>query len=99
VAGQGVHYDVEAPRTVHDVEVVAKELADPLVLRHGRQALVQQELQAIMVSTNIKMTPPQVRAPMAHCLHQPNQLALICRQLEVASGSYAEESERLGALV
>jgi hypothetical protein len=32
------------------------------------------------------MTPPQVRAPMAYCLHQPNQLALICRQLEVANG-------------
>ena len=41
VARQGVGDGVKAARTILDGEVKAKELADPLMLRHGRQPLVQ----------------------------------------------------------
>jgi hypothetical protein len=45
-------------RTILDGEVKAKELADPLVLRYGGEALVQQELEAVLIRVNAKGSPP-----------------------------------------
>ena len=42
--GQCVGHCVKAARSILDGKVEAKELADPLMLRHGRQPLIQQEL-------------------------------------------------------
>jgi hypothetical protein len=39
---------------VLDGEVKAEELADPLVLRDGGEALVQQELEAVVVRAHTK---------------------------------------------
>ena len=97
---QGVGDGVKATRPVHDGEVKPEEFTDPLVLRHGREPLIQHEFEVVMVRAEPEGATPKIGPPMAHCLHQPNQLALICRQLEVASDERpAEESERLGALV
>jgi len=53
-----------------------------------------------MVSANKKLTPPQIRTPVAHSLHQTDKLAFVRRQLEMTSGERpAEERERPGALV
>ena len=99
-AGQGVRHGVEAPGAVFDGEVEAEQLADPLVLRNGRQALVQEELEAVMVSANKEVAAPQIRAPVAHSLHQTDELLLISRELEMARGERpAEECERASTLV
>jgi hypothetical protein len=39
-AGEGVGHYVKPPGPILDGEVEPEQLADPLMLRHGRQALV-----------------------------------------------------------
>ena len=98
--GQGIRHGVEAPGAVFDGEVKAEQLADPLVLRNGRQALVQEELQVVMVSANKEVAPPQIWALVAHSLHQPDELPLVSHELEMARGERpAEERERSHTLV
>jgi hypothetical protein len=95
-AGQGVSDRVEAPRPVLHVEVEAEKLADPLVLGHRREALVQQVLQAKVVGADDEVAAPQVRPPMSDRLDHTNELTLVCRELEVA-GSERPAKERQGA--
>ena len=57
-AGQGIGHGVEATRAILDSELEAKEFADPLMLRHGGEALVQQELEAVVIRANTER-PPQ----------------------------------------
>lgn len=52
------------------------------MLGDSRQSLIKQELQTIVVGANEE---PQVRALVPHRLHQADELALVCRQLVVAS--------------
>ena len=49
---------VETARPVFHLEVEAEELADPLVLGNSIQALVQQKLQAVVVSAYQKVAAP-----------------------------------------
>ena len=56
--GQCVGHGVEVAPTVLNGEVKAKELADPLMLWHGGEALVQQELEAVVIRANTER-PPQ----------------------------------------
>ena len=70
---------IKAPRAILDGEVEPEQLAKPLVLRHGGQPLVQEELQAVVVGADEEPTPLQVRAPVPDGLHQPDELALVGR--------------------
>ena len=70
------------------------------MLRHCRQPLVQQVLQAIVVRANLERAPPKIGTPMAHGLYQANELLLVRRELEVTSGEGpAEVGERPLTLV
>ena len=83
-----------------DGEIEAEQLTDPLVLRDHQQALVQKELQAVVVNTDQKMAPPQVRTLVAHSLHQADELPFIRRKLEMARSEWsAEKCEGTDALV
>ena len=65
------------------------------MLRHSREALVQQELEAVVIRANAECPPPHIWPPVAHSLHQADELPLVCRQLVMASGKgTAEESQR-----
>jgi hypothetical protein len=66
-------------------EVKAEELADPLVLWHGGEALIQQELKSEVVGADEEVPTPEIGTPMANSLHEANQLVLIGCQLEVAA--------------
>jgi hypothetical protein len=70
-ARQRVGRRVEPLGAVLDGEVKPKQLAEPLVLRHGGQPLVQEELQAVVVGADEEPAPPQVRALVPDGLHQP----------------------------
>ena len=99
-AGKSIRHGIKAAGAVLHGEVEAKQLADPLMLRNGGEALIQEKLQAVVVSADQEVAPPQVRAPMADSLHQSNKLPFVCRKLEVARGERsAEESEGPGTLV
>jgi hypothetical protein len=49
-AGESVDNDVLAGWFVFHSEVKAQELAHPMMLRYGGKALVQQKLEAVLVS-------------------------------------------------
>jgi hypothetical protein len=92
--------NVEAARTILNLEVEAEELAQPLVLRHCRQSLVEEVLQAVVVSADGEMTTPKIGPPMAHRLNQADQLPLVSGKLEVLRRKgTAEERHRSRALV
>ena len=57
-AGQSVGDCVETARPVFHLKVEAEELADPLVLGNSRKALVQQKLEAVVVSAYQKVAAP-----------------------------------------
>jgi hypothetical protein len=62
--------------------------------------LIQHERVGVVIRSNDEMTPPQVRPPMPHCLHQPNEFPFIRGEFEVACGERAtEESEGAVTLV
>ena len=68
--GESIGDDVLAPRPVLHREGVPEELADPRVLRNRRQPLVQEVLEAAMVSADDERAHPQVRSPVTHRLHK-----------------------------
>jgi len=90
--GQCVGHGVEAARAIFHREVEAEKLAEPLMLGNCGQALVKQKFKTVMISTDQKVTPPQIRSPMMNGLHQPDEFALISRKLEMA------DSERPAAV-
>jgi hypothetical protein len=62
--------------------------------------LIQKKSQAAVVGADDERTTPEVRAPVAHRLDEPDELALIRRQLGVSRGDGpAEECDWPGALV
>ena len=54
----GVDDDVETAGSVLHAEIITEQFAYPLMLRNGRQPLVEQELEGVMVSAYSEMTPP-----------------------------------------
>jgi hypothetical protein len=49
------------------------------MLRNGRQALIEEVLEAIVVCLDDEVSPPQVRPPMSYGKHKPDEFALIGR--------------------
>jgi hypothetical protein len=75
--GQRVGNGVRRARLVLDGEVEAQQLANPVVLRNGGQALVQQILQAVVIRLDCETAPLEVWPPVAHSLDQTNELTLV----------------------
>jgi hypothetical protein len=57
-AGEGVGHCVRCSRLVLDGEVETEELAHPMVLRNGGQALVEKVLEAVVVRFDDEAAPP-----------------------------------------
>jgi hypothetical protein len=51
-----------------------------MVLWYGRQALIQQVLEAIMVCTHQEAAAPKVRPPMSDGEHEPDQFSFVRHQ-------------------
>ena len=56
-ARQGIGHGVKMAGEILDGEVEAEELADPLMLQHGGEALVQQKLEAVVVRADTDQPP------------------------------------------
>ena len=65
------------------------------MLRHGGEALVQQELEAVMIRADQKVTPPQVWPPVADGLDEPDQLTFISRELEMTCSERPNASQSM----
>lgn len=64
------------------------------------EPLIQEILEAAMVSSNDERTCPQIWTPMPHSLHKTNQFTFICSKFSMArSDSLAEESNEAVKLV
>lgn len=83
-----------------DPEVKPQEFVGPLMLWNCGEPLVEQELEAVMVRAHQELPTPKIRAPVAHCLDQANELTLVRRQLGMAGSNLAtEESNGADALI
>jgi len=70
------------------------------MLRFCGQSLIEDELQQLMVGADDEGAAPQIWAPVANCLSQANELALICSKATVARGQgTAEEGDRTAILM
>ena len=54
-----------------------------MVLRDGGEALIQHIFQRVVIRADDESTTPKIGSPMAHCLNQADELALIGCHLEV----------------
>ena len=79
-SGQRVGDCVRRAGLVFYGEVEAQQFANPVVLRNGGQALVQQVLQAVVICLDSETAPPEVWSPVAYCLNQTNKLTLVGSQ-------------------
>jgi hypothetical protein len=51
-----------------------------MMLRDGCQALVEEELEVVVVGADAEMPTPQVWSPMANSLYEANEFPLVCRK-------------------
>jgi hypothetical protein len=85
---------------VLDDEIKPEQLVNPLMLGNSGQPLIQEKLQAIVVSADEDAAPPKVRSPMPHDLNQADQFMFVGSQLDVAGGKGpAEEGQGTCPLV
>lgn len=85
---------------VLDLEVEPEQLVEPLMLGDSGQPLVEEELQADVVSADGEAPSPEVGAPVSNGLHEADQLALVGCQLAMAScKGLAEEGQGTLSLV
>ena len=85
---------------VLDSEIKTKQFANPLVLWNGGQPLIQHIFEGVVVGADDEHVPPQIGAPMPHCLNEIDELALICGHLDVPGRERStEEGEWPRALV
>jgi len=85
LARKSISHHVEATRVVLHSEIKGKKLADPLMLRHCGQALIQQSLQAVVIHPHKEVAPPQVRAPVTYGQNKADQLAFVGCELEMTN--------------
>jgi len=90
-SGQSVGHHVSFAWTIFHTKIISKQLAYPLVLRNRRQALVQHELEGVVIGADDEGAPPQIWSPMVNGLDEPNKLALVSRRLEVPGCKGATE--------
>jgi hypothetical protein len=96
---QRVGDGVRRARLVLDGEVEAQQLANPMVLRNGGQAQVQQILQVVVIRLDCETAPLEVWPPVAHRLDQTNELTLVgCQGLMSRCHRPTEEGDRMPLL-
>ena len=72
-------------------EVEPQQLAHPMVLWNGSEALVQQKLQAVVVSFDDEHTSPKIWPLVVHGVRQTNELPLISGERSMTwSNGFAE---------
>lgn len=97
---QRVSHHVQCSRLVLNHEIKPQQFARPLMLRYGREALIQEEAEAAMICANHKPTSPKIRAPVSNRLDQPNEFAFVRRERSMAGrNGLAKESHRPRALM
>ena len=64
--------------SVLHLKIIAEELAHPVVLRDCGEALVEEELEGVVVGANDERAPPEIRPPMPDSLYQPDEFTLVC---------------------
>lgn len=62
-----------------------------MVLRNGRQPLVQEKLEAEVVRPDKEAAPPEVRPPVSDGVNQPDELPLVGGEGAVTWGDGAAE--------
>jgi hypothetical protein len=75
--GEGIGDDVRGARPVLHREIEARELAYPVVLRDGGEALIVEVLQAVVVGLDDEAPPPEIRPPVSYRLDEADELALV----------------------
>jgi hypothetical protein len=97
--GEGIGDDVRGARPVLHREIEAQELAYPVMLRDGGEALVEEVLQTVVVGLDDEAPPPEMRPLVLYRLDEADELALICGLRAVARHHMpAEESDRMALL-
>jgi hypothetical protein len=76
-AGEGISDDIRGARPVLHREIEVKELANPVVLRNGGEALVEEVLQAVVVVLDDEAPPLEIQPPVSYRLDEADGLALI----------------------
>jgi hypothetical protein len=70
-----------------------------MVLRDGREALIEKILKAVVVGFDDEAPTPQVWPPMSNGLNKPYELALICSEgMVTRRDGAAEEGNRVPLL-
>jgi hypothetical protein len=80
---QSISDCVQPAGVVFNPEIKTKQFANPLMLWDHGEALVQHELERIMVHSHDEGMSPQIQPPMAHGLDQADEFVLIGSNLHV----------------
>ena len=100
VVGEHVRDRVERAGLVLDGEVEPMQLPDPMVPWNHGEALVEEELQAVVVGADAEAAALKIRPPVSYSLNETDQLTLVGRQLVVAGGKWpAKEGQGPSPLV
>lgn len=83
--GEGINHHVRGAGLVLNGGVKPEEHADPMVLRDHRKALVEEELEAIVVHSHQKTVAPEVWASMAGGVNEADELSFIGGERTVMS--------------
>jgi hypothetical protein len=75
--GEGIDDDVHGDRPVLHREIEAQELADPVALRDGGEALVEEVLQAVVVGLDDEAPSPEIWPPVSYRLDEADELTLV----------------------
>ena len=75
--GERVGHDVRSARLVLYYEIKSQELADPMVLWNSSQALVEDELQGLVIRADDEAATPKVWSLVAHRLRETNKFPLV----------------------
>ena len=76
---------IKPTRFVFHCEIKTKQLANPLMLRHGGKALITHDLEGIMIRANYELPAPKIRTPMTNSLDKVDQFMFISGKLQVTS--------------
>ena len=97
-AQQGIRHGIVLAWIVLHSKIIPKKLAYPSMLRDGRQALIQEILEGVVIRAHDERSRPQIRTPVLHRLDQADEFAFVCREFRIL-GRDRLAVERNGAAV
>jgi hypothetical protein len=69
-AGEGISHRVEGPGLVFNGKIVAKKLADPMVLQNCGEVLIKQKFEVVVVCPHRETSAPKIRLSMPNGVHK-----------------------------